>query len=200
MRCADASSYLHSEVVNETNPSTRVFEEHVDFLLERLALPLVEHVLGLERLVDGQVNGIIRVGNTGRRGWFGIAASGHHLDNGRVVGIAARRRRVGKVFARLPALLKRRGHPPVVRLTEPGHPPLVVRWPDLLVRCGFLFSAVKPLLPTPLVAGVAVHFRLTSTAAAADPANATRTSNAWPLLMLLLQLLQFGGRDPVDDG
>jgi len=185
-------------VVNETNPSARVFEEHVDFLLERLALPLVEHVLGLERLVDGQVNGIIRVGDTGRRGWFGIAASGHHLDNGRVVGIAARRRRVGEVFALLPALLERRGHPPVVRLAEPGHPPLVVRWPDLLVRCGFLLAAVKLLLPTPLFTGAAV--RLASTATATDPANAARTSNAWPLLMLLLQLLQFGGRDPVDDG
>jgi len=180
-------------VVNETDPSARVFEEHVDLLLERLALPLVKHVLGLERLVDGQVNGVIWVRDPGGRGWFGIAAGGHHLDNGRVVGITARRRRVSEVLARLPALLERRGHPPVVRLAKPGHPPVVVRWPNLLVRCGFLLATVKPLLPT-------VHFRLATTATATDPANAARTSNTWSLLMLLLQLLQFGGRDPVDDG
>lgn len=149
-------AYLHSEVVNETYPSARVLEEHVDPLLERLALALVEHVLGLERLVDGQVNGIVRVRDAGRRGRLGVAdasaasaAGGHHLYDGRVVRVAAGRRWPGeRVVPRLPALLQRRGHAPVVRLAEPGHTPLVVRRrPDLPVvrRRGFLSSAPLPL-------------------------------------------------------
>lgn len=205
MCSANAQSYLHSEVVNEADPSARVFEEHVNLLLESLALPLVEHVLGLERLVNGQVNGVVWVGYAGRRGWFGITAGGDHLDNGRVVGVAARRRRIGEVLARLPALLERRGHPPMMRLAEPGHPSVVVRRPDLLVRYGFLFATVKPLLlPAPLVVGAAVPFRLAAAAAATTAGSAdvaARTSEARPLLLLLLLLLfQFSGRDPVDDG
>lgn len=135
-------------MVNEANPSARVFEEHVHLLLERLALPLVEHVLGLEGLVDGQINRIIRVRDAGRRGRFGVAG-GHHLDDGRIVRIAARGRQVDEVLARLAAFLQRRGHPPMMRLAKPGHPPLVVRlWrrrrlrrrADLPIR-HFLFDA-----------------------------------------------------------
>jgi len=118
-------------VVNETDPSARVFEEHVDLLLERLSLALMEHVLGLERLVDGQVDRVVRVRDAGRGGRLAVRAGRDHLDDGRVVRVAAGRRRVGEVLARLPALLQRRGHAPVVRLAEPRHPPVMVRRPGV---------------------------------------------------------------------
>lgn len=152
-------------MVNEAYPSARVFEEHVDLLLERLALALVKHVLGLERLVDGQVDGVVRVGHAGWRGRLGVAR-GHHLDDGRVVRVAAGRGRVdAEVFARLPALLHRRGHAPVMRFAEPGHPPVVVR-PHLLVRLAVASrsasaaAAPKQSVPTPLFI-VALLFRAT---------------------------------------
>lgn len=142
--------YLHGEVVNEANPSARVFEEHVDFLLERFALSLVEHVLGLERLIDGQVNRVVRVRDAGRRGRFRVA-DGDRLDDGRrVVRVAARRRQVREVFAWLPALLQRRRHAPMMRFAESRHPPVMVRRPDLLVFFRFITAAaaVKLLLST----------------------------------------------------
>jgi len=158
-------------VVNEANPSARVFEEHVYFLLERFALPLVEHVLGLERLIDGQVDRIVRVRDAGRRGRLGVAGR-DHLHDGRVVRVAAGRRQVREAFARLAALLQRRRHAPVVRLAEPRHPPVVVRRPHVLVRrFRSARAAVEPFAPPPQLIVVTVLRR----GAADGPAAAADT-------------------------
>lgn len=154
-------------MVNETDPSARVLEEHVDLFLERLSLALVEHVLGLERLVDGQVDRVVRVRDAGRGGWLAVRAGRDHLDDGCVVRVAAGRRRVGEVLARLPALLQRRRHAPVVRLAEPRHPPVMVRRsgvqgvrrrPLFLQQTLLAGAAVEPQLPSPPLI-VAVLFR-----------------------------------------
>lgn len=64
--------YLHREVVDKAQPSSGVFEEHIQPLLERLAASLVEHIFRFERLINGQVNRIEGVSScsTARRRWF----------------------------------------------------------------------------------------------------------------------------------
>lgn len=41
-----------------------MLQEHVQPFLERLSASMVEHVLGLELLVDGQCDGVVRVGHS----------------------------------------------------------------------------------------------------------------------------------------
>lgn len=52
-------------MVDETQPAARMFEEDVQSLLERLAPSMVEHILGLERLIYGQCNGVVGIRNSG---------------------------------------------------------------------------------------------------------------------------------------
>lgn len=53
--------YLHSDVVYKADPANGMLEKDVDSLLEGLASLMVEHVLGLERLVDREVDGVVGV-------------------------------------------------------------------------------------------------------------------------------------------
>lgn len=52
-------------MVDETQPAAGMLEEHVEPLLEGLALLMVEHVFGLEGLIDRQVDRIVRIRHAG---------------------------------------------------------------------------------------------------------------------------------------
>ena len=97
-------------MIDEADPSAGVFQEHVQPLLKRLPLLVVEHVLGLEGLVDRQIDRIIRVWDTGL-----VQTRRLHLGRVHIVVYDV-------VLALLPPVLPlhRRGHPFVVRLAESG--------------------------------------------------------------------------------
>lgn len=95
-------------MIDEADPSTRVLEEHVQPLLERLPFLMMEHVFSLECLIDGQIDRIVRIRHAGlvqtRRFNFGrVHITVHNI-----------------VFALFPTVLPlhRRWHPLVVRLAE----------------------------------------------------------------------------------
>lgn len=50
-------------MVNEADPAARVLEEDVQALLERSTPLVVEHVLGLELLIDGEVYRVVGIRN-----------------------------------------------------------------------------------------------------------------------------------------
>lgn len=56
---------LHGEVVDETQPSTRMFEKDIQPLLERFPPSMMEHIFGFECLIDWQCNRIVRIRYTG---------------------------------------------------------------------------------------------------------------------------------------
>lgn len=97
-------------MIDEADPSAGVFQEHVQPLLKRLPLLVVEHVLGLEGLVDRQIDRIIRVWDTCL-----VQTRRLHLRRVHIVVYDV-------VLALLPPVLPfhRRGHPFVVRLAESG--------------------------------------------------------------------------------
>lgn len=55
-------------MVDETQPAAGMFEEHVEPLLKGLAPFVMKHVLGLESLIDRQVDRVIRIGHAGLTG------------------------------------------------------------------------------------------------------------------------------------
>ena len=64
--CSNGSAeYSHSEMVDKTQPTTGMFEEYVEALLKSLAPLMMEHVLGLEGLIDRQIDRVIRIGHAG---------------------------------------------------------------------------------------------------------------------------------------
>lgn len=97
-------------MIDEADPSAGVFQEHVQPLLKRLPLLVVEHVLGLEGLVDRQIDRIIRVWDTCL-----VQTRRLHLRRVHIVVYDV-------VLALLPPVLPfhRRGHPFVVRFAESG--------------------------------------------------------------------------------
>lgn len=97
-------------MIDEADPSAWVFQEHVQPLLKRLPLLVVEHVLGLEGLVDRQIDRVIRVWDTCL-----VQTRRLHLRRVHIVVYYV-------VLALLPPVLPlhRRGHPLVVRLAESG--------------------------------------------------------------------------------
>lgn len=50
-------------MIKETNPPPRMLQENIGPLLERLPLFMMKHVLGLKRLVNRQINRVVRIGN-----------------------------------------------------------------------------------------------------------------------------------------
>lgn len=52
-------------MVDEAQPAAGMLEEHVEPLLKGLAPLVMEHVLGLESLIDRQVDRIVRIGHAG---------------------------------------------------------------------------------------------------------------------------------------
>lgn len=76
--------YSHSEMVDETQPAAGMLEEHVESLLKGLALLMMEHVFGLEGLVDRQVDRIVRIRHAGlvgtRRLFLLLFGRGHVID------------------------------------------------------------------------------------------------------------------------
>lgn len=97
-------------MIYEADPSAWVFQEHVQPLLKRLPLLVVEHVLGLECLVDRQIDRVIRV-------WDTCLVQTRRLNLRRVHIVV-----YDVVLALLPPVLPfhRRGHPFVMRLAESG--------------------------------------------------------------------------------
>lgn len=97
-------------MIDEADPSAWVFQEHVQPLLKRLPLLVMEHVLGLEGLVDRQIDRVIRVWDTCL-----VQTRRLHLRRVHIVVYYV-------VLALLPPVLPlhRRGHPLVVRLAESG--------------------------------------------------------------------------------
>lgn len=53
-------------MVEKTQPTARMFQEHVRSFLARLAFFVVENVFRLKRLIDGQIYGIVWIGYTPR--------------------------------------------------------------------------------------------------------------------------------------
>lgn len=97
-------------MIYEADPSAWVFQEHVQPLLKRLPLLVVEHVLGLECLVDRQIDRVIRV-------WDTCLVQTRRLNLRRVHIVV-----YDVVLALLPSVLPfhRCGHPFVMRLAESG--------------------------------------------------------------------------------
>lgn len=100
-------------MIDEADPANRVFEEHVNPLLEGLASPLVEDVLGLEGLVYWKIYGVVGVRDARRLGRRrGLLLLLFHLR----VGGGGR-----FVVPRVAPLLHRRRHALVVSVAEPRH-------------------------------------------------------------------------------
>lgn len=51
-------------MIDETDPPSRMLKENIRPLLERLSLLVVKHVLGLECLINRQINRVVRIGDT----------------------------------------------------------------------------------------------------------------------------------------
>ena len=99
-------------MVDEADPPARMFQEHVQSFLESLALFMMEHVLGFEGLVDGQIDRVIRIGHPSlvQARWLNLRGVHITIDN--------------VIFALFPAIFPfhRRGHPLVVCLAESRRP------------------------------------------------------------------------------
>lgn len=67
--------HLHRKMIDEAQPTARMLEEHVQPLLERFATPMMEHILRLERRINGQRNRIVRIRNAGGRSTGAISAT-----------------------------------------------------------------------------------------------------------------------------
>lgn len=53
-------------MINKTQPPSGVFQKHISPFLTRLAPFMVKHVFRFKRLIDGQINRIIRIGDAPR--------------------------------------------------------------------------------------------------------------------------------------
>lgn len=107
-------------MVDKTYPSARMLQEDVRPLLARLTLLVMENVFRFERLIDGQIDRIVGIGNTS--GSIGRSVDGHrvHLLVDDIFGLDHVARPVipGAVEQLFP--LERRRHPLVMRrLAEP---------------------------------------------------------------------------------
>lgn len=108
-----------------------MFEEHIHPFLEGFALFVVEHVLGLEGLVYGQIYGVVGVGDAGRVTRLAVGLV-RHDDHAAVIAVVvdvvvahvvvlARRHAVPTLVVATPAaasLLDWRRYALVVRLSE----------------------------------------------------------------------------------
>lgn len=95
-------------MIDEAQPAAGMLEEHVEALLEGLAPLVMEHVLGLEGLIDRQVDRIVGIGHAGLIGTRRLLlGAGHVIVN-------------DVLFALLAPVLALHGrrHPLVVRLAE----------------------------------------------------------------------------------
>lgn len=104
----NGSAYSHSEMVDEAQPAAGMLEEYVEALLEGLAPLMMEHVLGLEGLIDRQVDRIVRIGHAsliGTRRLF--LGAGHVIVDDVLLALLV------PIFP-----LHGRRHPFVVRLAE----------------------------------------------------------------------------------
>lgn len=113
--------YLHSEMINKTQPAARMLQKYVNPLLERLASSLVENVFGLEFLVDGQINGIIRVGYTDWRCCFGSFFFRVATRSWRIGQSSMMMMEVVMICIAGSSPLHRCGNSTMVCLTEPWH-------------------------------------------------------------------------------
>ena len=59
-------------MIDEAQPTTRMFEEDVKSLLEGFSLFMMEHIFGLKGLIDGKVNWVVGIRDATliRTGWF----------------------------------------------------------------------------------------------------------------------------------
>lgn len=99
-------------MIDEADPADRMLEEHIHPLLEGLASPLVEDVLGLEGLVYWKVYGVVRVRDTRRRRGRSLLV---------FLVLRFRVRCLGRLVVSWPALLHRSGYALVVCLAVSRH-------------------------------------------------------------------------------
>jgi len=97
-------------MVDEAQPAAGMLEEHVQSLLKGLASLVMEHVFGLEGLIDRQIDRIVRIGQAGLLGarWFLLFLDAGHIVADNVL--------LAPFASVLP--LHRRRHPLVMRLAE----------------------------------------------------------------------------------
>lgn len=96
-------------MVDEAQPAAGMLEKHVEPLLESLAPLMMEHVLGLEGLIDRQIDRIVRIrhaGLIGTRRFLRLGACDVIVDD--------------VLLALFPPILPLHGrrHPLVVRFAE----------------------------------------------------------------------------------
>lgn len=94
-------------MVDEAQPATGMFEEYIEAFLEGLASLMMEHVLGLEGLIDRQEDRVVRIGHGLIGTWRLLLGAGHVIFNDILLALLA------------PAFpLHGRRHPLMVRLAE----------------------------------------------------------------------------------
>lgn len=62
----EKNKYLHSYVINEANPSDRVFQKNVNPFLERFSPFMMKHIFRFESLINGKIYWIIRIRDSSR--------------------------------------------------------------------------------------------------------------------------------------